>query len=284
LISLSVLMSARNSEKTIHAAVSSALFSMPTNSELLVLLDACTDNTYQVVAAIDDPRIRIIESHRRLGINQGRNLLIDESVGDFVAVMDSDDICLPWRFIISTKIVKDFDAVFGTAIVFGSRLRPLPILPQLPISLSGESIKLALALANPIVHSTALIRRSALVKIGGYSKAKSEDYELWIRMLNEGLKLKRLGFPLIGYRFHPSQVSQANDFMEQVNSDSILQESLGKLRMSIAKDYLGESGWSPQVEQRIRKLAYKAKPLLKIEHHGLPRFLRNWKNRAISDL
>jgi glycosyltransferase involved in cell wall biosynthesis len=277
-------MSARNSEKTIRAAVSSALFSMPTNSELLVLLDACTDRTYQVVAAIDDPRIRIIESHRRLGINQGRNLLIDESVGDFVAVMDSDDICLPWRFIISTKIVKDFDAVFGTAIVFGSRLRPLPILPQLPISLSGESIKLALALANPIVHSTALIRRSALVKIGGYSKAKSEDYELWIRMLNEGLKLKRLGFPLIGYRFHPSQVSQANDFMEQVNSDSILQESLGNLRMSIAQDYLGESGWSPQVEQRIKKLAYKAKPLLKIEHHGLPRFLRNWKNRAISDL
>jgi hypothetical protein len=189
---------------------------------------------------------------------------------------------LPWRFLISTKIVKDCDAVFGTAIVFGSRLRPLPILPQLPISLSGESIKLALSLANPIVHSTALIRRSSLVKVGGYSNAKSEDYELWIRMLNEGLKLKRLGLPLIGYRFHPSQESQAIDFMEQVNGDSILQESLGALRNTIALEYLGESVWSSQVEQRIKKLAYKAKPFLRFEHHGLPRFLKNWKNRAIS--
>lgn len=279
---LSVLMSARNAEKTIISAVKSALFAMPSNSELLILLDACTDDSLGRVSSIRDKRVRIQVSETRLGINAGRNLLASEAQGEYLGIMDSDDICLPWRFSYSLRKIRHFDAVFGTAIVFGSKLRPFPILPQVPLTLSGESLRLALALSNPLVHSTALLRRSVIASIGGYSDAKSEDYDLWLRMELAGYKMFRTGLPLLCYRFHPLQVSQEANFMKNVMSDKTLSSSLFSLRSQLAKAEFGSPSWNDEIEARLRQRLYSLSPFLKVEHAGLPRFLRKWKNKAIS--
>lgn len=274
-------MSARNAEKTISLAVKSSLVAMPNDSELLVLLDNSEDDSLSILKKTNDPRLRLIISGERLGINKSRNLLLQEAVGEFVAVMDADDVCLPWRFHVSKRLIRRFDAIFGTAIVFGSRLRPFPVIPQLPLSLSGEALKLALSLSNPLVHSTAMIRRSALVCAGGYSEAKSEDYELWVRMQNLGYKLFRSWLPLICYRFHPSQASQAEDFMTQVQLDQNLGHSLTQLRSEIAISLSGKKEWNQSTEESVRRRVYAMCPWLKVEHKGLPEFLKRWKQRAL---
>jgi len=273
-------MSARNAEKTISKAVKSSLAAMPRDSELLVLLDNSQDASLSLLEKISDSRMRLIVSNERLGINKGRNLLLREAAGEYVAIMDADDICLPWRFHVSNSLISRFDAVFGTAIVFGSRLRPFPILPQLPLSLSGETMKLALSLSNPLVHSTAMIRRSSIIDAGGYSDAKSEDYELWIRMQNLGYKLFRSWVPLICYRFHSAQASQEEDFMIQVQSDPKLIHSITQLRDEVSFSVAGRRGWNLSVEASVRRRAYAMSPLLRLEHKGLPDFLKRWKKRA----
>lgn len=280
MVYLSVLMSARNAEKTISKAVKSSLAAMPRDSELLVLLDNSQDASLSLLEKISDSRMRLIVSNERLGINKGRNLLLREAAGEYVAIMDADDICLPWRFHVSNSLISRFDAVFGTAIVFGSRLRPFPILPQLPLSLSGETMKLALSLSNPLVHSTAMIRRSSIIDAGGYSDAKSEDYELWIRMQNLGYKLFRSWVPLICYRFHSAQASQEEDFMIQVQSDPKLIHSITQLRDEVSFSVAGRGGWNSSVEASVRRRAYTISPLLRLEHKGLPDFLKRWKKRA----
>lgn len=274
-------MSARNAEKTISLAVKSSLAAMPKNSELLVLLDNSEDASLSILRKINDPRLRLIISEERLGINKSRNLLLQEAVGEFIAVMDADDVCLPWRFYVSKRFISQFDAVFGTAIVFGSRLRPFPVIPQLPLPLSGEVLKLALSLSNPLVHSTAIIRKSAIVAAGGYSEAKSEDYELWVRMQNLGYKMFRTWMPLVAYRFHPSQASQEENFMTQVQLDQNLAQSIARLRREIAIDLLGKTDWNQSVEASVRSRVYAMAPWLRIEHKGLPEFLKRWKQRAL---
>jgi GT2 family glycosyltransferase len=254
---------------------------MPQNSELIILLDDCTDNTLSCVNNFKDKRIRTIISKERLGINKSRNFLINESRGEFVAIMDADDVCFPWRFWLSLHQLKSVDAVFGTAIIFGSKLRPIPILPQIPISLSGYPLKLALALANPIVHSTATIRKSTLEALTGYSSAKSEDYDLWLRMQAAGFKMLRSRVPLVAYRFHPSQASQSVNFNSEVAKDQQLRYSLEALRSQIAIELTGHADWTSEVESKVRALAYQSSPFLRLEHAGLPNFLRRWKEKSI---
>jgi hypothetical protein len=125
-----------------------------------------------------------------------------------------------------------------------------------------------------------MIRRSSIIDAGGYSDAKSEDYELWIRMQNQGYRLFRSWIPLICYRFHASQASQEENFMLKVQLDPNLIHSITQLRDEVSLDISGRKEWNASVEASVRRQAYAMSPLLRLEHKGLPEFLRRWKQRA----
>lgn len=276
---ISVLIAARNAEKTIKSSVLSALTALGRQDEVIVLLDQCSDATESRLDEIRDRRIRKVVSESRLGINQSRNALIDLSKNELVAVLDADDICLPWRFWISRKKLTSNDLLFGTALVFGSQLRPLPILPQYPIALSPEQVELALCLANPLVHSTMFGRKSSIRKVGGYSDSLSEDFDLWLRMVASGMRLRRLAIPLICYRFHAKQASQAEGFNQVVASHPTLQKSKHKALEAVAKRHRLEKLSPTSLDMELRSKLYNSRPLLRFEHAGLPEPLRRWKNR-----
>ena len=278
---LSVLMSARNAERTIRSAVKSTLYAMPADSELLVLLDNSTDDSANVLANIKDKRLRVLFSHERLGINASRNHLAAEAKGPYIGIMDSDDVCLPWRFTEALKKMTKYDAVFSTALVFGARLRPLPFLPQLPLELDPTLSRLMLSLRNPFVHSSAMYRKSDFIRLGGYSKSKSEDYELWLRMVNSGMTLYRNPLPWVAYRFHPSQASQETGFMNQVMSSETLINQVTTLRSRVASELTSADAWSSHVETFVQSLLIRHNSLFKLEFSGLPGFLRSWKQRSI---
>jgi hypothetical protein len=268
-------MGARNAARTIRKAVVSTLRALPQNSELLVLLDDCSDDSFTVISDIKDLRLKIFQTQTRLGINAGRNFLLEKSGGAQIAIMDADDVCLPWRFSLSQPLLDDYEAVFGTAIIFGAKLRPLPILPQYPIELSGLSMLLALGVSNPLVHSTALMRRETIQSLGGYSDSLSEDYDLWLRMVASGARLKRVRMPLIAYRFHDLQASQAPEFMIKVRESTTLNDSLERAR-SVGKARLGSPGLFDLEE--FRHALYENKPYMRLEHKGLPDWAKGRKS------
>ena len=279
---ISVLVTARNAEKTIQTSVRSALFALGKHDEVIVLLDQCTDETEKRLDAIRDSRVRKVVSETRLGINKSRNALLDLSANEFVAVLDADDICLPWRFWICRRMLGSGDLLFGTAIIFGSQLRPLPVLPQYPIALNPAQVELALCLGNPLVHSTMFGRKVAIQTVGGYSDSLSEDYDLWLRMVAAGMSLRRLAIPVILYRFHAGQASQVEGFNETVSSNPTLRESKRKAVESVSKRSNLENLESLDLEVELRSKLYEARPLMRLEHAGLPEPLRRWKNRKKS--
>lgn len=206
---LTVIMPAYNAASTIAAAAKSTLRAMPRDSRLLVADDASTDRTVEVLTALHDPRLEIIRNDRNEGVSRTLNRLVELSDSEFVARMDADDICLPWRF--SREIAsleQGADGVFAPVIVFGrGGLRP-----QRFGSISADIIPFLLLRTNPLVHSTFVGKRSLFMKHGGYRDVPSEDYDLWMRSVSQGSRLARIARPTLLYRKHSAQVTSRQEW------------------------------------------------------------------------
>jgi len=228
---ISVILPAHNAEATIRSALKSTLRALPKNAELLVFLDACTDSTKAQVESLPDTRIRLIESEVNVGVAAGLNILLAEAKGTFVARMDADDLCLPWRFRIQLRKQKQTNAdfVFTNAILFGSQLKPFGFLAQLPFGIKREQANLALIFANPFVHPAMLAKRSVMNDLGGYNKSASEDYELWIRAAMAGKSLVRTRSYGLLYRVHAKQLTQQGHWQATKKSDEVLASAQHKL-------------------------------------------------------
>jgi glycosyltransferase involved in cell wall biosynthesis len=256
LLELSVILPAHNAQGTIKTAVYSTLNAMPKNSELLVFLDACTDETEVVLAAVLDSRLRVIKSKVNLGVSGALNTLLSEAKGNFVARMDADDICLPWRFKIQLRALKktDADFVFSNAVLFGRQLRPFGFIAQMPLCLKPDQIDMALIFANPFVHPSMLAKRSALEELGGYSVSAAEDYELWLRAALARKRMVRTWQYGLLYRVHAGQLTQQGTWQAKFKTDALLE---GAQRL-LAQRVLGISDASELSAGDLREIAWNS--------------------------
>lgn len=94
---VSVIMPAYNAEAYVGEAISSILEQSWENLELIIVDDASTDTTLDVIRSFTDPRIRLLTNSHNLGIAASTNQAVDVSDGEYLALMDSDDISLPDR-------------------------------------------------------------------------------------------------------------------------------------------------------------------------------------------
>ena len=226
---LSVIMPAYNSEQSVGAAIRSTLRSLPRDSEILVLDDASDDTTLCEIQAIDDMRVRIITNDTNQGVAANLDMLLEAVDSEFVARMDSDDLCLPWRFSIQMRYLErnsDVKIIFGGAIRFGDGRK---IRPTLPIPY-GPTLSLAmLPIRNPYIHPTMLAETKSLRHAGGYKLGAAEDYDLWARAASSGINMRRLSLPVICYREHANQVSKHHSYIDKTLSDDGLRNSLNLL-------------------------------------------------------
>lgn len=231
---ISVVFSAINCSETVRAAVLSTLKSLGRRGEVVFHLDPSSDDSLEVLSDISDPRFRLLPTKESLGFAGGLNYAINESKYELVARMDADDICLPWRFHRQLAVIERtrVDALFSTAIVFGKSVRPFGVFPQLPLNMSPKQAPAELLLRNPFVHPTLLVRKTALMSVGGYRKAIAEDYDLFLRMACQGLALSRDWLPSVMYRIHSSQATfDSAKWSQRVSSDALTQDSLRQLAL-----------------------------------------------------
>jgi glycosyltransferase involved in cell wall biosynthesis len=94
---VSVYMAAHNAEAFIGAAIDSVLAQSCERFELIVVDDASTDGTVNAVLERDDERIRLVCLAENVGPGAARNAALDVASGDWLAVMDADDVMHPER-------------------------------------------------------------------------------------------------------------------------------------------------------------------------------------------
>lgn len=208
---LVVMMAAFNAQATIRYAIRSTLRAMPRDAQLVVWDDYSSDYTVEVASSIRDPRLDIKQSQKNRGSGAIRMNIADSTDSEFIACMDADDVCLPWRFTVQRGMLESADYCFGGTIEFSTK--PVRFRPTMPIPLSSDQTNLALLIHNPLAHSTFIARRSAYVAAGGYSHLRlGQDYELWLRSAFKGTRIRKTATPLVLYRHSVGQVSSHMDY------------------------------------------------------------------------
>src|SRR5690348_14105465 len=92
---VSVIMPAYNAARHLRDAVDSVLGQTLREIELIVVDDASTDATGQILASYSDPRLRVIRHPHNQGISAARNHAVAAARAELLAFMDADDVCMP---------------------------------------------------------------------------------------------------------------------------------------------------------------------------------------------
>ena len=100
---VSVIMPSWNTGKYIMESVNSVLQQTYRKLELIIVDDASTDNTLEVLKAVDDDRVKILVNEKNSGAAISRNRAMREARGEWVAFLDSDDLWQP------TKLEKQLE-------------------------------------------------------------------------------------------------------------------------------------------------------------------------------
>lgn len=209
---VSVVMAAHNVGPYVEAAVNGILRQTYADFELIVIDDGSTDDTWEVLTrlAAQDGRICLERNRVNLGISATRNRGTAIARGELLAIVDADDISLPYRL---EKQVAYLDEHPEIGVVGGQLLTFLEkegeFLPASALfALTPGHAAWHLHFARPVMHPTAMLRRSLLIKVGGYRPEYviAGDCDLWQR-LGRHTKMANLPDILIHYRRHDSNIT-----------------------------------------------------------------------------
>ncbi|MET0634851.1 MAG: glycosyltransferase [Chitinophagaceae bacterium] len=202
--SISVILPAYNCERFIERSVKSVLEQSFTDFELIIIDDGSTDNTAAVIGKFNDPRIRFLQNEKNSGLVFTLNRGIDASTGKYIARMDGDDISLPFRFATQFSYLENnpaTDMISSVADLISEDDQPLGEWSDDRNHLTARAIRNFLPKDNCIVHPAVLIR-TALLKQYRFRREQSqaEDYDLWLRLAADGVKIEKINEPLLKHR------------------------------------------------------------------------------------
>src|SRR5918996_3485367 len=214
---VSVLLPARNAERTIQRAVESIRAQTFQSWEIIAVDDASTDRTPELLAdlARGEPRMRVVRG-RGAGLVDALRRGLSSCQGKWVARMDADDESLPRRLELSVSALRADPelAAVGTQVEIFREDRPVS--PNMALyarwlnSLtSAEQLARERFVESPLCHPSTTIRRSALEAVGGYEDRElPEDYQLWLKLLHAGWKLACLPRLLFRWRDHDDRLTR----------------------------------------------------------------------------
>jgi hypothetical protein len=181
---ISVVLPVYNCAQYAGEAVQSILDQSFPNFEFIIIDDGSTDNTLDVLRGFRDPRIQFItQKNRGLAFTLNRGLELAR--GRYIARQDADDISLPDRFSkqVSFLEMNPSCALVGTWAEIWCEREKTGRVHRHPSD--SATLKFELLFNNPFVHSSVMLRKSALEQVGPYASdgfRETEDYELWSRI------------------------------------------------------------------------------------------------------
>ena len=152
-----------------------------------------------------------------MGIVNALNTGISESVGEFIARMDSDDISYPER------LIKQYDFMIANPDVglvsskvefsgYGSLSEGYKkYVDSLNSLISFEDIFFNQFVESPVAHPTVMFRRELVDKYGFYKNGDfPEDYELWLRFLSNGVRFEKIPEVLLNWHDYSGRLSRSD--------------------------------------------------------------------------
>ena len=181
---ISVLMPVYNAEKFLQEAIDSILNQTFTDFEFIIVNDASTDDSKNIILSYKDPRIVYLENARNLGQAVTMNKGLKLAKAEIIARMDADDISAPNRFELQYKEMQKEKGIAVIASVYEVVNENKLFLYLEDYAKSPEEIYYTLQFRDCIGHSTTMFRKSIVLNVyDGYDKNReSEDYDLWLKI------------------------------------------------------------------------------------------------------
>jgi glycosyltransferase involved in cell wall biosynthesis len=195
---ISVVMPVFNRAHLVPRVVGSILAQTYRNLDVVIVDDCSTDEIEGAVAALNDPRVRLIRRERNGGAGASRNTGILAARGDWIAFHDSDDYCTSDRIELSVRkmmeLPEDYIGVYGMALFYTEVLEaeyrrkevfflPHPSEPHLSGDMAARTRQ-----GNMMNLPTILVRRLALEAAGPFDERlrQNVDWDLCLRLTQQG--------------------------------------------------------------------------------------------------
>ena len=219
---LTVLMAVYNGAQDLSEAIESILAQDFADFEFLIIDDASTDATPELLAkyAKYDARIRVERNLRniRLAASLNRGLVLAKA--PLIARMDADDVSCSGRL---SKQVAYMRANPDIG-VCGSAVRIFENADEVWVpALDNHSIRAGLFFESHLYHPTVIYRK-ALVERFKYSEDTlfGQDYDLWARMAEErGIRFANLPEPLLKYRLSTNSSNAAYKEKQRCTANAV---------------------------------------------------------------
>ena len=212
---ISIVMPFRNAAATLPEALASVRGQTFEDWELLAVDDRSTDDSAAVVRefAAGDERVRLLENKSSRGVVGASETAGRVARADWLARMDSDDVSHPERLERQWKLAEERPEldVIGCGVEILTPLGDGMARHVDWVNSLQESREIANArfIENPLVHPSALMRRTAIVKAGGYREVPwAEDHDLWLRLLEAGSVFGKVPETLLGWRDSPGRLTR----------------------------------------------------------------------------
>ena len=237
---VSVVMPVFNRREFLAQAVESILNQTLTDFELIIVDDCSTDGSRDVIRQFSqqDRRIRVIQNAANQGIAAARNIGNLAARGNFIAIMDSDDIAYPARLEKQVDYLQKNPevGVCGTWIRYVGATNKTTWKTPLTDDEIRCGMLFGMCFANPtVMFRRTLITEHALMNDPAFTLA--EDYDIWSRAL-EFAKMGNIGEVLLNYRIHPQQITvEANQKLFYLTS-LIHKRQLNKIGLNFTNEDL----------------------------------------------
>ena len=217
---VSVCMAAYNGERYIEEQIGSILPQLREWDELIVVDDASSDQTLELIFRFEDPRIKLIAQVENRGVVETFEHAVRSATGDILFLCDGDDIWAPdkvektlqafadnpkARVVCSgLKLIDENGQPFNNDDYMKNREFTASLLPNL--------------IRNRFQGSSMALRSSLLSRVLPFPRPRMFLHDAWIGMCNTmtGGGTVYLAEPLLYYRRHSSNVSQPMGLKEQI--------------------------------------------------------------------
>lgn len=202
---ISVVIPTKNRPDQLTNAISSAQQQLGVNLEILVIDDASTDHTAEVVREIaqNDSRVHYFKNLHSLGGGLARNIGIENAMGSLIAFLDDDDEWRRDKLMLQLSLLKRHPSAVAASCSFlvncENNIRY--------VSIKSLSDRQELLRSNNLGGASfCLVWKRALDAIGGFDPAlpSCQDWDLWLKLDKQGSILSS-SEPLVTYNIHSGE-------------------------------------------------------------------------------